>query len=125
MTLSRLIISVAWIGVAGVAVIGAVFLISPTFALNNFDHSADRLGYVMGGRYLFIAAILGLALYWRDLRLLTALMLGFAGLAFIDALIYLGAEPGADQVSPVPHFGIGIVCIGAAFVFNRLRRAAP
>ena len=110
---------------AVVAAIGLTFLIAPTFALDNFDHSADRLALVMGGRYLFIAAILALALYWRDLRLLTALMLGFAGLAFIDALIYLGAEPGADQVSPLPHFGIGIVCIGAAFVFNRLRRAAP
>jgi len=119
--MNRLLLLAASLGAAGTAAIGATFLFAPTFALDKFDHAADRLPLVMGGRYLFLAGILALALYWRDLRLLTALMIGFAGLAFVDALIYLGPEAEEAQVSALPHLTLGVICLGAATLFHRLR----
>lgn len=106
-TLMRLLTRLCWLGVVGLLVVGFAFLIVPYQTLSIVDHTTDKLPQVMGGRYLFFGFVLAAVLVLRDQRLLAGLLIGFAGVAFIDAGIYWGANA-------VPHGVVGVVCLIAA-----------
>ena len=106
------------LGVAGLFAVGTAFLVSPDWTLSVVDHSADKLPQVMGGRYLFFGVVLLAALFMRDRRVLAGVLIAFAGVAFIDALIYLGSQA-------MPHALVGLVCCVGGAVVYRLERTAP
>ena len=105
----RLLIRLCWLGVAGLILVGLAFLFVPERTLDVVDHTADKLPQVMGGRYLFFGFVLAAVLSLKDKRLLAGLLVGFAGVAFIDAAIYWGSNA-------LPHAAVGVVCLVAGGV---------
>lgn len=115
MTAETLIRLLCWVGVAGLAAVGAAFLIAPQETLAVVDHTQDKLPQVMGGRYLFFGVMLAAVLRLKDRGLLAGLLLAFGGVGFIDAFIYWGENA-------FPHAVVGLVCVIAAMVLLRSRK---
>jgi len=102
----------------GVALLGLglVFLLAPDAALQATFHQSAQLPFVMGGRYAFFGVLLIGAVLYGDVKVLSFLLAGFAGLALFDTVLYL-------QTAPIPHFAVGALCAAASAVFftNRKR----
>jgi hypothetical protein len=104
--------------VAGLALIGigALYVVAPETGLRITAHEPGQLLLVMGGRYAFLGVMLIAALIHGSCPVLAGLCAGLAGLAFVDAAIYWGADP-------LPHLAAGLAASAAAVYFFTRRKA--
>lgn len=110
MTLELFILILAWLTVAVLLVFGGMFFRNPEKALSTTDHLRENLPLVMGGRYMFFAAMLAAALLYQDAKVLTVLFAGFGFMGVLDAYIYRDQKPWA-------HAAVGVAALLAASYF--------
>ena len=107
-----------FLGLVGLAAVGLIglgvaFQLMPEAALDAVDHRIESLPLVMGGRYFVMGALMLGALFYPDKRVLAALLLGYAALGAIDAVIYWSHEP-------APHLRAGVLSLIGAVYFWRV-----
>ena len=92
-------------------VLGALFLFAPTAGLKFTKHHSEDLSAIMAGRYFFLGFVT-LAVALEGSRFLLFLVLvGLAGLAFFDAIVY-----GVRGKTILPHFLVGFFALIAAAI---------
>lgn len=97
------------LGAVVLSFFGVSFLFAPSSTLEIADHTAEGLPQVMGGRYLFMAAVWAWSLKWGRAGEV-ALLLGVLG--FIDAVIYW-------TTNPWPHLAVGAIAVGLGLAMMR------
>ncbi len=86
--------------------LGLVFAASPERGLAMTKHRAESLPRIMVGRYFFMAFIAFIVALNGDLKLIAAVFVGLAGVAFFDAMTYARAK------TPIaPHLFAGIAAL--------------
>lgn len=99
-------IYLAMIGGALPLLLGLLFAISPSKGFAATKHREEHLHRIMVGRYFFMAFIAFVVALNGDLKLIAAVFVGLAGVAFFDALTYLRAG------TPImPHFIAGALAL--------------
>ncbi|MEM1361026.1 MAG: DUF4267 domain-containing protein [Pseudomonadota bacterium] len=76
------------ISTISLAFLGVYFLTFPQEAMDYTQHTADQMPLVLGGRYLAMAAVIVALAVWGSSQLVAIVLLIFAGLGLIDAMIY-------------------------------------
>jgi Domain of unknown function (DUF4267) len=94
------------------ALLGILFLFSPSRAFAVSGHENAALPGVMGGRYFGLAALIFGLLWLEDLKALTLAFFIGAGFGFLDAFLTLRA-----QGKMLPHLLAGLVSLGLALAF--------
>ena len=89
------------LGAAGLAGLGALFVINPQSAYAISGHSPDALETVMGGRYFGLALALGAFAVIQDARGAAVILAVGVFLALFDAW----AVSGIANASMLPHIG--------------------
>lgn len=99
-------IYLAMIGGAVPLILGLIFAVSPDKGFAATKHREEQLPRIMVGRYFFMAFIAFVVALNGDLKLIAAVFVGLAGVAFFDALTYLRAG------TPImPHLLAGLAAL--------------
>ena len=96
-----------------VIVLAFLFFTNPRKAFELTHHHPDHLPAVMGGRYLFLAAMLVFVLFYDDAVVAGTVSFGFAGLGALDAVLYRARNPW-------PHAAVGVLALLASLIFFSL-----